>query len=37
MLPLVKNPGWGSGHGHGHITKNGKISIFLPISVQGIY
>jgi len=34
MLPLGKNPGWGSGHvhippGHGHITKNGRITLFF--------
>jgi len=39
MLPLGKNPGWGSGHGHiplghGHITKNGRITLF---SVTVIY
>jgi len=34
MLPLGKNPGWGSGHGHiplghGQITKNGRITLFF--------
>ncbi len=36
MLPLGKNPGWGSGHGHiplghGTITKNGRITLFFLI------
>ena len=34
MLPLGKNPGWGSGHGHiplghGHITIDGKITFIF--------